>query len=960
MRFSHHCRRRLHALFGGDAPFDVSNDSDQESSSGSSSNDGYDTDDPDTSDSATVIAPTNQRAIATCGCINARNTGRNSVATSRKTASSTDNDTSSSSSEEEEEEASNRCRFTKNRRNMSHYPKQTRSHNTMSNTGGGTTHLISKHTPIVDSSSSSTITPSFTAMRTARVSDHNGPLSTERMALIAHPCSHRSHYRSYRPNVAAVTTTTTAHMIPSHKLSLTTGAEASTTNRHQSPVSTTVAISPHSRADNDASSREPTMVASSSPCVSAIITTCPESATLSQQPLRIDCSSSLPHRPPTTITEPGDGGSGGRLHVATSPAIHHGNNSSSKETRYDALTIQSVNHHHYPSSLLSPSSLPPISPPSIATTSPSLHDENFFDTKKPRSNDTYETIHTVLLPSVHIPLPPIHSDHHQHDDHTPLPIHTSSHDASLSTTPPPLPLSLPPKTPLPCSPLHHPFIEQIVYCEHVKHPSSTVDHSPSHICSPNGTTTTLLFSDMMNDNHHHHPHVSSTPFPHHPIPNHIKNTHSSPPSGTIIHHHQANAAEIAATHVSASSSSLPVSLSNPTTLDHDNVPQNCSNVSTTTCLSKNSNESTMQSKIESPHRQTTPSDCSIGNTVTSSHPSALQTTTTTSPVDTVHSTLSIAKIAEYPASIMSTTTSTSRQQQQPTQSNKIQQSSLPKPPVHSVPMNNAIHKADNSTVSPSVTSNHHTTTDTDITGVPSHDKETVKPSASVLASNIPCPSSSSSRHVVDCHARVLCNMPQCDDPMNHDGAHNHHGTVTTSGTSMLAAPPSSSTPIKFANLTLQEICINCITVSRLRAQEKMSISGENLFQIDNSMFPSISRWISGDDRTRIIQFIQHNMEQAMIHVCQIFQEIQSGKATRIQIEEFIEQLLRVCCCLDSMVHGFKAMKQTYETDAKILSNIDYLDKLRTTYVQRIIKQCTECIMQGISTSTTSIVTTTSQ
>lgn len=155
---------------------------------------------------------------------------------------------------------------------------------------------------------------------------------------------------------------------------------------------------------------------------------------------------------------------------------------------------------------------------------------------------------------------------------------------------------------------------------------------------------------------------------------------------------------------------------------------------------------------------------------------------------------------------------------------------------------------------------------------------------------------------------------------------------------------------------MEQARINCKTVSKILVDEKMSIVDGKLLQIDNSLFPSVSRWIAGDDRKRIIQFIEWNMNAIVKHVDQIFDRIKSmlhNDLAMIRLEEDVELLLSIIQDLNGMAFGFKNMKQTYHKDATIVSTIDTLEQNRAKLVQHIIKRLVLYITKGIQNTVSS-------
>jgi hypothetical protein len=123
----------------------------------------------------------------------------------------------------------------------------------------------------------------------------------------------------------------------------------------------------------------------------------------------------------------------------------------------------------------------------------------------------------------------------------------------------------------------------------------------------------------------------------------------------------------------------------------------------------------------------------------------------------------------------------------------------------------------------------------------------------------------------------------------------------------------------------------------------MIILNDKTLQIDNSFFPFLTRWYKGDDRRRIVDFIDYNLKKIMEHVEMIFSDIENHRNNnnKIALEECYTKLQEISRDLIGAADGFKSMKQTYHADTALISHIDLLDQNRNLYVSRIIKRCTE-------------------
>jgi hypothetical protein len=141
--------------------------------------------------------------------------------------------------------------------------------------------------------------------------------------------------------------------------------------------------------------------------------------------------------------------------------------------------------------------------------------------------------------------------------------------------------------------------------------------------------------------------------------------------------------------------------------------------------------------------------------------------------------------------------------------------------------------------------------------------------------------------------------------------------------------PSSSEPTDKKNdikndnmleLTLDDIFINLTLISKIEVGNKL-FNEDKYINIDNSYFPSITRWFYGNNRKTSINFISQILSKSF----EYFSELIIANNS-----ESSKKSLRLNSDLKNSINGLTNLKLTYNYDKLIQSEIDVMiDNIRS-------------------------------
>ena len=116
---------------------------------------------------------------------------------------------------------------------------------------------------------------------------------------------------------------------------------------------------------------------------------------------------------------------------------------------------------------------------------------------------------------------------------------------------------------------------------------------------------------------------------------------------------------------------------------------------------------------------------------------------------------------------------------------------------------------------------------------------------------------------------------------------------------------------KESDMTPEQIFINLTVISNISSGNKL-VMDDKFLNIDTSYFPSITRWLKGMNRSDILDFIGHVLQEA-------FQA-----NDRWVKEKNGQMLIRLMSHLKNSLKGLNNLKQTYPNDKLVHSEIDVM------------------------------------
>ena len=131
--------------------------------------------------------------------------------------------------------------------------------------------------------------------------------------------------------------------------------------------------------------------------------------------------------------------------------------------------------------------------------------------------------------------------------------------------------------------------------------------------------------------------------------------------------------------------------------------------------------------------------------------------------------------------------------------------------------------------------------------------------------------------------------------------------------------PTSNVPTSNETLTLDDIFVNLRVLSKLEIGNKL-VKNNKYINIDTSYLQFLYRWYNGINRNNTIEFINPILEKAF--------DI-SEQLIELKSEESAQLLYRLNTELKNSVNGLLNLKQTYNFDKLIQSEIDVMiDNIR--------------------------------
>ena len=121
----------------------------------------------------------------------------------------------------------------------------------------------------------------------------------------------------------------------------------------------------------------------------------------------------------------------------------------------------------------------------------------------------------------------------------------------------------------------------------------------------------------------------------------------------------------------------------------------------------------------------------------------------------------------------------------------------------------------------------------------------------------------------------------------------------------------SKEEIKKMDMTPEQIFINLTVISNISSGNKL-VMDDKFLNIDTSYFPSITRWLKGMNRSDILDFIGHVLQEAF------------EANDRWVKEKNGQMLIRLMSHLKNSLKGLNNLKQTYPNDKLVHSEIDVM------------------------------------
>ena len=114
--------------------------------------------------------------------------------------------------------------------------------------------------------------------------------------------------------------------------------------------------------------------------------------------------------------------------------------------------------------------------------------------------------------------------------------------------------------------------------------------------------------------------------------------------------------------------------------------------------------------------------------------------------------------------------------------------------------------------------------------------------------------------------------------------------------------------------TLDDIFVNLTLISRIEVGNKL-IRNDKHVNIDTSFFPSITRWLYGQNHVDILKFINTILNKAFYY---------NDVLTKDTNEESRQNLIRLNNTLSNVINGLSNLMQTYNYDKLTQSSIEVM------------------------------------
>lgn len=121
--------------------------------------------------------------------------------------------------------------------------------------------------------------------------------------------------------------------------------------------------------------------------------------------------------------------------------------------------------------------------------------------------------------------------------------------------------------------------------------------------------------------------------------------------------------------------------------------------------------------------------------------------------------------------------------------------------------------------------------------------------------------------------------------------------------------------------TIEDVFVNLRLISKIEPGNRLINDSEKYINIDNSYFPSITRWFKGTNRNMNLQFVNFILTKAFEF---------NDELLNTNNDESVRKLLRLNTDLKGASNGLLNLKQTYKADKLIQSEIDVMvDNIRS-------------------------------
>lgn len=137
----------------------------------------------------------------------------------------------------------------------------------------------------------------------------------------------------------------------------------------------------------------------------------------------------------------------------------------------------------------------------------------------------------------------------------------------------------------------------------------------------------------------------------------------------------------------------------------------------------------------------------------------------------------------------------------------------------------------------------------------------------------------------------------------------------------MMTPIEEDTDINNIVLSLEDIFINLSLLSKIDVGDKLIQNGAmKHLNIDTSYFQFITRWFKGSNRNNSLKFINHVLNKAFEYNDNLLED---------KTEKSALTLFRLTADLKNSLNGLNNLKQTYNMDKLIQSEIDVMiDNIR--------------------------------